>query len=102
MPAGRPQEHSTPTLGAALERDRLEYRVSRLALAIAALRQRANEHQHELGMRPRHIGQAIADFEAQIEALSGRLRDLDPDRSSLASAGSTPDPMLRKASASSR
>jgi hypothetical protein len=67
------------TLGAALERDRLEHRASRLAVAIAALRLRANEHRHELGTPPRHIGQAIADFEAQIAALTARLRDLSQD-----------------------
>ncbi len=70
---------STHTLAATLERDRLERRVSRIAVAVAALRQRASEHQRELGPAPQPIRQAIADFEAQIAALNARLRDLAHD-----------------------
>lgn len=70
---------SSHTLGAALERDRLERRVSRIAVAVAALRQRASEHRREPGTAPQPIGQAIADFEAQIAALNARLWDLGHD-----------------------
>jgi hypothetical protein len=64
---------SSYTLGAALERDRLEHRVSRVAVAVAALRQRAGDHRREL---PKHIRQTIADFEAQIAAIEARLQEL--------------------------
>lgn len=75
---------STHTLGATLERDRLEHRVGRIAVAVAVLRQRASEHWRETGPPAQHIGQAIADFETQIAALTARLRDLAHD------GGSTP------------
>ena len=80
MSARRPT--STHTLGAELERERLEHRVGRVTVAIAALRQRASEHQRELGEPPTHIRQAIADFEAQLAAMYARLRDLAHDRGS--------------------
>jgi hypothetical protein len=70
---------STHSLGAVLERDRLERRVGRLTIAIAALRQRMSEDRREPGAPPRHVRQTIADFEAQIDAMSARLRDLAPD-----------------------
>jgi len=73
---------STHTLGAELERERLEHRVGRVTVAIAALRQRASEHQRELVEPPTHIRQAIADFEAQLVAMYARLRDLADDRGS--------------------
>jgi hypothetical protein len=71
---------STRTLGAELERDRLEHRVNRIAVAITVLRDRAREHRRELGGAPVHIRQAIADFEAQLAALNARLLDLADDR----------------------
>lgn len=67
---------STSTLGAVLERDRLEHRVSRGAVAIAALRQLASAHRRE---PPRHIRQTIADFEAQTAAMKARLQELAHD-----------------------
>jgi hypothetical protein len=67
---------STQTLGATLERDRLEHRVSRVAVAIALLRRLGNEHRRE---PPRHIRQTIADFEAQTAAMKARLHELDHD-----------------------
>jgi hypothetical protein len=79
---------SPHTLGAALERDRLEHRVNRVAVVIAALRQHETDHRRQLAEPPRHIRRAIADFEAQIAAMNARLRDLgdrlsppDPERS---------------------
>jgi hypothetical protein len=67
---------STQTLGATLERDRLEHRVSRVAVAIAVLRRLGNEHRRE---PPRHIRQTIADFEAQTAAMRARLHELAHD-----------------------
>jgi hypothetical protein len=76
---------STHTLGAELERERLEHRVGRVTVAIAALCLRASEHQRELGEPPTHIRQAIADFEAQLAAMNARLRDLAHDRAAVES-----------------
>lgn len=71
---------SPGTLGEALERDRLERRVRRVTVAVAVLRERAKGHRLESAAPPRHLLlQAIADFEAQIEALSARLSDLSRD-----------------------
>jgi hypothetical protein len=67
---------SVLTLGMELERDRLERRVSQTTFATAALRRRANEYRRELGSPPRQLRQVIADFEAQIEEMNARLRDL--------------------------
>lgn len=75
---------TTYSLAAVLERDRLERRVSRARLAIAALR--ASAHRRELGAPPRHLRFAIADFEAQINAMNARLRDLPVDRSAIQSS----------------
>jgi hypothetical protein len=73
--------NSVLTLGSELERDRLELRVRRATVALAALHQRASEHGR--AERPaRHLRQAIVDFEAQVEAMNARLRDLAPERSS--------------------
>jgi hypothetical protein len=71
------QAPSTPTrtLGATLERDRLEHRVGRVAVAIAVLRRLGSEHRRE---PPRHIRQTIAEFEAQLETMNARLRHLTP------------------------
>jgi hypothetical protein len=70
------------TLGEELERDRLERRVRRVTVAVAVLRERVSRHRPELGTPPRHLLRATADFEAQIEALSARLRDLGRDPAS--------------------
>jgi hypothetical protein len=80
---------STPTysLGAALERDRLEHRISRVAVAVAVLRHRASVHRRELGSAPTHIRQAITDFEAQIAAINARLQELAHDGGPRPSSG---------------
>jgi hypothetical protein len=67
---------SPHTLGEALERDRLEHRVRRVTVAVAVLRARLTGHRPDPDTPPRHLLLTIADFEAQIEALSARLRDL--------------------------
>jgi hypothetical protein len=64
---------SIHTLGAALERDRLEHRVSRVAAAISVLRHLESDPRRE---PPRHIRQTIADFEAQSAAMKARLGEL--------------------------
>jgi hypothetical protein len=64
------------TMGDELERDRLEYRVRRVTVAIVVLRQLAGEHRARRGGPPAHVRRAIADFEAQIEAMNARLHDL--------------------------
>ena len=66
----------TRSLGTNHERDRLERRVTRVTVAIAALRDRASEHRPGLEAPPRDLRQAIADFEAQIELMNARLGDL--------------------------
>jgi hypothetical protein len=71
---------STRTLGEELERDRLEHRVRRVAVAIAVLRQLATGQRQNLVGTPRHLLQAIADFEDQIKAINARLLDLAPER----------------------
>ncbi|HWF34164.1 MAG TPA: hypothetical protein VG295_02305 [Solirubrobacteraceae bacterium] len=75
---------STHSLGAMLERDRLEHRVGRVAVAVAALRQLAVEHEHDSGSPRRHIRPVLADFEAQMVSMQARLHALARDR------GSTP------------
>jgi hypothetical protein len=60
-------------LGATLERDRLEHRVSRVTVAIAVLRRLGNDHRRE---PPTHIRQTIADFEAETAAMKARLHEL--------------------------
>jgi len=72
---------STHTLAAELERDRLECRVIRMTVAIGVLRGRENRLGPG-GPQP-HLGQVIADFEAQIQAMNTRLRDLGMDGPSI-------------------
>jgi hypothetical protein len=70
----------TQSLGAQLERDRIERRIRRASVAILVLRQRAIEHRRRLGATSPYVLKTIADFEAEIEALDARLRDLTPER----------------------
>jgi hypothetical protein len=74
---------STYTLSAELERDRLKCRVSRMTVAIGVLRQRERTNRRGPGAPQRHLGQVIADFEAQIQAMNVRLRDLGVDGPSI-------------------
>jgi hypothetical protein len=66
------QLHSAETIGAELERYRLERRTRRATLVVAALRERASD----ANTAPWHLFHLIADFEAQIKAMDARLRDL--------------------------
>jgi hypothetical protein len=68
------------SLGEELERDRLEHRVRRVTVAIAALRDREHDHRRRFGASPRAVRQAITEFEAKAEAMNARLRDLAFDR----------------------
>ena len=82
----------TPTLAMTLERDRLEYRVSRVAAAVLSLRRRAGEHRRGLGAPPPRLRGAIADLEAQIASMQARLYELSPDHRPVAVLeGSGPD-----------
>ena len=78
---------SPHSLGEVLERDRLERRVRRVTVAVAVLRDRVTGHRPELDAPPRHLLLTIADFEAQIEVLSARLRDLGRDPASTQAQG---------------
>jgi hypothetical protein len=64
------------TLGAMLEKDRLEDRTKRLCAVIVALCRRADQQQTERGRSGRHIHVAIADLEAELVAIDLRLQDL--------------------------
>ena len=66
-----------PSLGLALERDRVELRVSRLERVVAALRVRLAEHRAEAAPSARHLGRALSDFEAELGELRRSLRELD-------------------------
>jgi hypothetical protein len=86
--AGTARMSATPltsahTLGAELERDRLERRPTRMTVAIGVLRRRESENRRAPGAPRRHLRQAIADFEAQVEAINTRLRDLTTDGPSI-------------------
>jgi hypothetical protein len=76
------QHAPTRSLGAALERDRLERRARRMTFAVVSLRQRATASERELRATPRHLQKIIVDFEAQIEAMNARLRELAWERTS--------------------
>jgi hypothetical protein len=73
------QHVATRNLGAELERARLERRARRMTFAVGSLRQRANERERERGATPRHLQHIIVDFEAQIDAMNVRLRELARD-----------------------
>ena len=72
---------STLTLGAELERDRLQLRVRSIAVALDSLRRYASGPRRE---PPRHVRRAIPDFDAQIAAINGRIRELTRDTGSTA------------------
>jgi hypothetical protein len=76
------QRTPTRSLGAELERDRLERRARRMRVAIASLHLLADESGREPGAAPRHLHQTLVDFEAQIDAMNGRLRELAEERPS--------------------
>jgi hypothetical protein len=70
------QHTPTRSLGAELERARLEHRARRLMVAIVSLRQLASESARERRATPKHLNHTLVDFEAQIDATSARLRVL--------------------------
>ena len=77
MTATRPA--SALSIGAQLERDRLERRATRVALAISSLRQRVGESPAGADSAPGRLRHVIADFEAQMDAMDARLRELDTE-----------------------
>jgi hypothetical protein len=54
-----------------------------MTVAIRVLRHREGENRSEAGTPQRHLGRAVADFEAQVEAMKTRLRDLGMDGPSI-------------------
>jgi len=50
-----------------------------MTVAIGGLRQRVSEDRRDLEAPPKRLRHAIADFEAQIDAMNARLRDLAYD-----------------------
>ena len=69
----QPRSTSPLSLGAELERDRLELRVRSLAVALESLRRYASGPRRE---PPRHVRRAIADFDEQTAAINARIREL--------------------------
>jgi hypothetical protein len=69
-------------LGAELECVRLERRARRMTFAVGSLRHRVNESERQRGATPRHLEHIIVDFEAQIDAMNARLRELAWERTS--------------------
>jgi hypothetical protein len=69
---------SINTLGAMLERDRLERRARRMTVVIAGLRQQASGYAREAAADSKYLHHAIAEFEAEIETMNARLRELVP------------------------
>lgn len=64
------------TIAAELERDRLEHRVRRMELVIAALRDRVLHRRAVTGAIPLPLRQAIAGFELELNALRHRLAQI--------------------------
>jgi len=60
------------SVGNQYERRRLEQRATRLARVVAVLRERASASSHS-GPIPRGLQQAIADFQAELSHVRGRL-----------------------------
>jgi hypothetical protein len=68
------EDHSPRfTLAATLERDRLERRRHRLELVVDELQARARARRARSGHVPAALGQAIADFQAQLRSVQERL-----------------------------
>lgn len=69
----RPNAAPAPsTLGAALERRRLEHRIVRLERVLASLHDRA-VYRATQGQVPEPLRQAIAGFDAEVQALRRQL-----------------------------
>ena len=78
IPVSAPQSSSTYRVGAERERSRLKLRLREKTVMIAWMRQYLRE-EREPRAAPRHVRRAIAEFEAEVEAMNARLCDLDPD-----------------------
>jgi hypothetical protein len=75
-PRLQPNARSVVTLGTELERRRLEHGIERAERALAALRRLAADRRRDAGQAPRHIAQAIMDFESHIVVARERLADI--------------------------
>jgi hypothetical protein len=64
------------TVAPSLERDRLERRVRRIELTIAALRERAVYRHPVIGTTPPPLRRAIGDFEAELAGIRTQLNKL--------------------------
>jgi hypothetical protein len=85
----QPRRANDMTLGADLERDRLNRRARRVTAVIAELRRQAKGQPSEANVGHRHLHQAISEFEAEVAEINTRLGDL---ASRAASAPSSRDP----------
>ena len=65
------------TVGAQLERDRLQHRATRLHAVIAALRRRADEERAEGARRAPGLAIALDDFERELDAVRSQLHPRD-------------------------
>jgi hypothetical protein len=65
----------TPTLGRTLERQRLEHRIRRATLVLAALRDRSALRSTRTGS-PSGLADAVRDFSAELSRLDRRPNEL--------------------------
>ena len=71
----RSPPRSAHRLDAELDRQRLARRLREKTIVIGWMRQYMNEPR-EARLAARYVRQAILDFEAEVEAMNARLRDL--------------------------
>jgi hypothetical protein len=68
----------TKTIALELERDRLQHRLERLRVVVAALHDRAVYRQAVSGATPVPLRQVIEGFETETAAVCRRLNELPP------------------------
>jgi hypothetical protein len=78
IPVSATRSRPARGLGAELERSRLKRRLREKTVAITWMRLYMRE-EREPSVAPKYVRQAIADFEAQVEAMTAQLRHLVPD-----------------------
>jgi hypothetical protein len=61
------------TLGAKLERERLQHKERRLESVVRELHQRAEARRRQAGFVPAPLGHALRDFELELRSLRERL-----------------------------
>jgi hypothetical protein len=72
-PAGDSATPIPHTLGALLERTRLEHRAARLESVLSALHARARDYAEAEGTLPASLRLAMADFDGELRAVRRRL-----------------------------